>query len=81
MVSNEINPTPSLPALQDSEEINLRDYLQVIWRRKWVIVLVFVLVVCTTLAYSLWMRPVYQASAVVEIRKPVSYTHLTLPTN
>ena len=70
MVSNEINPTPSLPALQDSEEINLRDYLQVIWRRKWVIVLVFVLVVCTTLAYSLWMRPVYQASAVVEIRKP-----------
>ena len=72
MMSNETNSTFSPPAWQDSEEINLRDYLQVVWRRRWAIVLAFVLIVCTTLVVSLQMRPVYQASAVLEIQKPSS---------
>ena len=54
---------------QDHEQINLRDYVQVMWRRIWVIVLVFLVVFGAVLVWTLMMRPVYQARATLEIQK------------
>jgi tyrosine-protein kinase Etk/Wzc len=54
---------------QDQEQINLRDYVQVMWRRIWVIVLVFLVVFVTVLVWTLMMRPVYEARATLEIQK------------
>jgi len=54
---------------QDNEQINLRDYVQVMWRRMWVIILVFLVVFGTVLVGTFRMKPVYQASATLEIQK------------
>ena len=51
---------------QDHEQINLRDYVQVMWRRIWVIILVFLVVFGAVLVWTLMMRPVYQARATLD---------------
>ena len=52
---------------QETEEIQLRDYLDVILRRKWLIVTVLTLVFLSTLIFSLAVTRIYEASAVVEV--------------
>jgi len=54
---------------QEHEQIHLRDYVQVMWRRMRVIILVFLVVFGTVLVWTLMMKPVYQASATLEIQK------------
>lgn len=54
---------------RDYEQISLRDYVQVMWRRIWVIILVFVVVFGAVLAGTLMKKPVYQACATLEIQK------------
>ncbi len=51
----------------EEETIDLRDYLAVILRRKWTILTVFLIVVVTVGIYTFKTRPVYKASATVEI--------------
>jgi capsular polysaccharide biosynthesis protein len=41
---------------------SLRDTLQIVWRRLWVILLVALIFVGTAVGFSLWQTPVYQAS-------------------
>ena len=53
------------PTTTASQQTTLRDYLQVLRRRKWVILLAVVLVPMIALAYSLHQRAQYQASAQV----------------
>ena len=43
----------------------LRDYLHVVQRRKWIILIAVVLVPASAVAFSLREKPVYQASASV----------------
>jgi succinoglycan biosynthesis transport protein ExoP len=51
----------------ETEEIQLRDYLEVIMRRKWLIVTVLALVFLSTLIFTLAVTRIYEASAVVEV--------------
>jgi hypothetical protein len=52
---------------QEVEEVQLRDYLEVILRRKWLIATVLTLVFLSTLIFSLAVTRIYEASAVVEV--------------
>jgi tyrosine-protein kinase Etk/Wzc len=53
----------------DESELHLRDYMQVLWRRLWVIILTFVIIFGITLAVTLFSRPAYRATALVEVQK------------
>ncbi len=52
---------------QETEEIQLRDYIDVILRRKWLILTVLTLVFLSTLIFTLAVTRIYEASAVVEV--------------
>jgi tyrosine-protein kinase Etk/Wzc len=66
--SNAAPPSAS-PMEWDERELHLRDYMQVLWRRLWVIILTFVIVIATTLAVTLLSRPAYRATALLEVQK------------
>jgi tyrosine-protein kinase Etk/Wzc len=51
------------------KELHLRDYIQVLWRRLWVVILAFVIILGTTLVVTFLSRPVYQATALLEVQK------------
>ena len=53
--------------LHNTEEIQLRDYLEVIIRRKWLILTVLLFVFLSTLVFTLSATKIYEASAVIEI--------------
>lgn len=52
-----------------SEELDFSQYLDVILRRRWVVLAAFSIVFVSTLLYTLTTRPVYQASALLVIEK------------
>ncbi|MBC2710755.1 MAG: polysaccharide biosynthesis tyrosine autokinase [Desulfosarcina sp.] len=54
---------------QETEEIQLKDYLDVIIRRKWLIVTVLTLVFLSTLIFTLAVTRIYEASAVIEVHQ------------
>ena len=51
------------------EEIQLRDYLDVIMRRKWLILTVLALAFLSTLIFTLASTKIYEASAVIEVNQ------------
>lgn len=59
------------PAQQEGDDdlINLREYWQVLVRRKWTIVLTMCLLVVASGVASLMMTPVYRATAVIQIER------------
>jgi succinoglycan biosynthesis transport protein ExoP len=74
MLPNVVRNSPSADAFQKpfyewqaTEEINLKDYLDIIMRRKWLIVTVLALVFLSTLIFTLTATRIYEASAVVEV--------------
>ncbi|MCF8106262.1 MAG: polysaccharide biosynthesis tyrosine autokinase [Desulfohalobiaceae bacterium] len=70
-------PAPSRPTMPSTEvrepipefeeEVHLRDYLDVVLRRKWLVVCVLLVTFVSTLIISLAMRPVFKASGTMEI--------------
>ena len=50
-------------------EIHLKDYLRVVVKRKWVVLAVFVAVVTTVAIATFRQRPLYQATAQLQIEK------------
>jgi len=54
---------------QEAEEIQLRDYLDVIMRRKWLILTVLMLAFLSTLVFTLASTKIYEASAVIEVNQ------------
>ena len=54
---------------QNEEEIPLRDYLDVIMRRKWLIMTVLTLTFLSTLVFTLAATKIYEASAVIEVNQ------------
>ncbi len=70
-----VSETSNLPsteyrdAIPDSieEEINIRDYLDILVRRKWVIAGILLLVFVSTFIYSMTATPLYMATATLEI--------------
>lgn len=55
--------------MRPEEETHLRDYLNVILRRKWVVLAFFISVVSIVTIYTFFMKPVYKAVAVIRIDK------------
>ena len=54
---------------QEAEEIQLRDYLDVIMRRKWLILAVLTLAFLSTLIFTLASTKIYKALAVIEVNQ------------
>jgi capsular exopolysaccharide synthesis family protein len=52
---------------QETEEVQLRDYIDVILRRKWLILTVLALVFLSTSIFTLAVTRIYEASAVLEV--------------
>lgn len=59
------NTTP-----KEEQEIDLRDYLEVLFQRKWIIISLFVVIVLTAGIVTYKMTPVYEASASLLIEGP-----------
>lgn len=58
-MSNAQNPDPY------TDEINLLDYLKVINKHRWLILIIFIVAVTATAVISLIMTPIYEAKAVI----------------
>ena len=56
----------------DEYEVDLRDYLTVMWERKWIIVGVFVVAVMAAAIYSYTLPDEYRADALVSYQRPAS---------
>ncbi|MFN3479115.1 MAG: GumC family protein, partial [Thermodesulfovibrionales bacterium] len=54
---------------EKEEEVHLRDYINVIIKRKWYLVVFLVSTVITTMAITLMMAPVYKSTVVIKIDK------------
>jgi capsular exopolysaccharide synthesis family protein len=54
---------------QEKEEIRLHDYLDVIIRRKWLIITVLMSIFLSTLIFTLASTKIYKASAVIEVKQ------------
>jgi polysaccharide biosynthesis transport protein len=54
------------------EEIDLREYLRVLRRRKWTIFLTTVVVTAAALAFSFRQTPIYASTAKLQVKPPVS---------
>jgi capsular exopolysaccharide synthesis family protein len=54
---------------QKDEEFQLRDYLDVIMRRKWLILTVLTLAFLSTLVFTLASTKIYKASAILEVNQ------------
>ncbi|MBN2467642.1 MAG: polysaccharide biosynthesis tyrosine autokinase [Deltaproteobacteria bacterium] len=58
-----------MPSQQFDEEIHLRDYLRVIFKRRWLVAAVFVILVTTVTIHTFLMDPVYRATSQIVIEK------------
>ena len=65
-------PQYGQPQFLEEETIDLRDYLAVILRRKWTIFAFFMIVVVTVGIYTFKTRPLYKATATIEINSASS---------
>jgi len=63
------NGKPTVPTYpgweSEAEVMKLQDYVQIILRRKWIVVVAFITVFITTVIYTIKSPPVYQAMATV----------------
>lgn len=60
---------PSSYYAYPEEEIHLRDYLQVILRRKWIVITFFIAVVTTVTLGTFIMKPQYKSTVTIKIDK------------
>jgi polysaccharide biosynthesis transport protein len=59
-----------MPEIQE-EEIDLREYINVLLKRKGIIILIFLIAVITVALVSFfYLKPVYEANAVIAVSKP-----------
>lgn len=61
--------SPSSYYAYPEEEIHLRDYLQVILRRKWIVLTFFIAVVTTVTIGTFMMKPQYKSTVAIKIDK------------
>src|SRR6266850_2217828 len=57
----------SLTPVEDKHEVHLLDYWRTIWRGRWTILSIFVVVVTLVAIGTFTQKPIYRASATVEI--------------
>jgi len=51
------------------EELDLTDYWEIIWRRKWIIILSLIVVTASALIFSFRQTPIYEASTTLYLKK------------
>ena len=54
------------------EEMTLRDYASVVWRRKWIVILPVVVTTLVAIGLSMAQTPMYRASAQVLVKTPAT---------
>jgi len=64
-----MNQNLAEPQLNETAELDLRKYLDIILRRRWIIISVTLIAVAITMVVSLVMKPVYTARGTVMIEK------------
>jgi capsular exopolysaccharide synthesis family protein len=62
-VSSSVNTTPE----ETEKEIDLRDYLHIILRRKWTLITFFIVVVTTVLIGTFLTTPIYRSTSTIKI--------------
>jgi receptor protein-tyrosine kinase len=60
--------------LGDPQDVTLREYARVVWRRKWVVVAMTVAITALALAYTLTRTPLYEASATLIYEDSIDVT-------
>jgi capsular exopolysaccharide synthesis family protein len=62
----------AVPEWEDGEDIHLRDYLDVVVRRKWPIICILAISFITTLIFTLASTKIYKATATIEVTQETS---------
>ncbi len=62
----------AIPGWEDGEDIHLRDYLDVLVRRKWLIICILALSFITTLIFTLSSTKIYKATTTIEVTQGIS---------
>ena len=71
-ISLQPNCAAAVPEWEDGEEIHLRDYLDVVVRRKWPIICILAISFITTLIFTLASTKIYKATATIEVTQETS---------
>src|SRR5450756_227760 len=66
---------PSFSPQPEQEGLTLRDYLSVLWRRKWIILLVVVVATASAFYFSYRQLNVYEANADLIYEKPLDISN------
>jgi succinoglycan biosynthesis transport protein ExoP len=53
----------------EEKEVHLRDYWKVVWKRRWIIIALFLIVLITTAVATFTMKPIYRGTASLQINK------------
>ncbi len=54
---------------REEKEVHLRDYWKVIWKRRWTVLALFLIVLITTAVATFTMKPIYRGTASIQINK------------
>ncbi len=68
-VEQKVVPPEVAEAQAESAEVSLRDYVRIVMKHLWVIVAFFVVVVTAVTIHTFRLKPVYRASARINIRR------------
>jgi capsular exopolysaccharide synthesis family protein len=65
----QLPPAPGYPYFpqQEEKEVHLRDYWRVIWKRRWMIIAVFLIAVIFTTIKGLTVKPLYRGTTTIQI--------------
>ena len=62
-------PGYSYPPPQEEKEVHLRDYWKVIWKRRWTVLALFLIVLIATAVATFTMKPIYRGTTSIQINK------------
>jgi capsular exopolysaccharide synthesis family protein len=62
-------PGYSYPPVQEEKEVHLRDYWKVIWKRRWTVLALFLIVLITTAIVTFTAKPIYRGTTSIQINK------------
>jgi capsular exopolysaccharide synthesis family protein len=65
-------PDSPAPVIEEKREVHLLDYWRIIWRGRWTVLGIFVVVVTLVAIGTFTQKPVYRAKATVEINSQAS---------
>ena len=67
-MKNKTNRELSSTRISFDQEVHLADYLNIIWKRKWIAITFFIVVVCVVAVKTYYTKPEYLATAQISIK-------------